>query len=273
MTTTNTKLPLPPGNFGLPLVGETISFLTDNNFAEKREKKHGKIYKSHIFGAPTIFLAGAEANKFLFSNENKYFTATWPKSTRILLGPNSLSVQQGSVHQKRRRLLAQTFQPRALANYAPTMETMTASYLEKWAEMGTLTWYPEIRDYTFDIASCLFMGSDGGSQTKLASLFEEWVKGLFSIPISLPWTRFGKSLRCRQKLLLHIEKIILQRQQEENFGEDALGILLQAKDEDGNGLPLDELKDQILSLLFAGHETLTSAICSATLARTPLSVY
>ncbi len=262
MTLTNTKFPLPPGNFGLPLVGETISFLNDENFAEKREKKYGKIYKSHIFGNPTIFLAGAEANKFLFSNENKYFTATWPKSTRILLGPGSLSVQQGSLHQQRRRLLAQAFQPRALANYTPTMETMTASYLEKWAGMGTLTWYPEIRDYTFDIASRLFMGSDGGSQTKLASLFEGLVKGLFSIPLSLPWTRFGKALRCRQKLLQYIEEIVLRRQQEANFGEDALGILLQARDEEGNGLPLDELKDQILLLLFAGHETLTSAIAS-----------
>ncbi|WP_287323407.1 cytochrome P450 [Okeania sp. SIO1H4] len=110
--------------------------------------------------------------------------------------------------------------------------------------------------------SHLFMGSDGGSQTKLASLFEEWVKGLFSIPLSLPWTRFGKSLRCRQKLLQYIEEIVLQRQQQQNLGEDALGILLQARDEDGNALPLDELKDQILLLLFAGHETLTSAIAS-----------
>ncbi|ABG53951.1 cytochrome P450 [Trichodesmium erythraeum IMS101] len=75
MTNTNTKFPLPPGSFGLPLVGETLSFLRDNNFAEKREKKYGKIYKSHIFGNPTIFLAGAEPNKFLFSNENKYFLA------------------------------------------------------------------------------------------------------------------------------------------------------------------------------------------------------
>ena len=262
MTNTNTKFPLPPGSFGLPLVGETLSFLRDNNFAEKREKKYGKIYKSHIFGNPTIFLAGAEANKFLFSNENKYFMATWPKSTRILLGPDSLTVQQGSVHQQRRRLLAQAFQPRALANYAPPIETMTANYLEKWVEMGTLTWYPEIRNYTFDIASLLFMGSDDSSQTKLISLFEEWVKGLFSIPLSLPWTRFGKSLRCRQKLLQHIEEIILQRQQQQNLGEDALGILLQAQDKEVNGLSLDELKDQILLLLFAGHETLTSAIAS-----------
>ena len=262
MTTTNTNSPLPPGSLGLPLVGETLSFLRDNNFAEKREKKYGKIYKSHIFGNPTIFLAGAEANKFLFSNENKYFTATWPKSTKILLGPSSLSTQQGSVHQQRRRLLAKAFQPRALANYIPAIETVTASYLERWAEMVTLTWHPEIRDYTFNIAGRLFMGSDDSSQKKLASLFEEWVKGLFSIPISLPWTRFGKSLRCRQKLLQHIEEIVLQRQQQQNGGEDVLGMLLQGQDEQGDSLPLNELKDQILLLLFAGHETLTSAIAS-----------
>ena len=84
--------------------------------------------------------------------------------------------------------------------------------------MGTLTWHPEIRDYTFNIAGRLFMGSDDSSQKKLVSLFEKWVKGLFSIPISLPWTRFGKSLRCRQKLLQHIEEIVLQRQQQQNFG-------------------------------------------------------
>ncbi|MGB3508601.1 MAG: cytochrome P450 [Microcoleaceae cyanobacterium] len=154
MTTKNTKssLPLPPGNLGLPFVGETISFLTDGNFAKTREQKYGRIYKSHIFGNPTVFIAGAEANQFLFSNENKYFSVKWPKSTSILLGQNSLSAQQGSIHQQRRRLLAQAFQPRALAGYAPTMEGITTGYLEKWVKMGTLTWYPELRDYTFDIA-------------------------------------------------------------------------------------------------------------------------
>ncbi len=106
------------------------------------------------------------------------------------------------------------------------------------------------------------MGSDAGSETKLAILFEEWVKGLFTIPLSLPWTKFGKALRCREELLKHIEEIVLRRQQQKDLGEDALGILLQARDEEGNSLPLDELKDQILLLLFAGQETLTLAIAS-----------
>ena len=58
----------------------------------------------------------------------------------------------------------------------------------------------------------------------------------------------------------HIRLLRQTKQGEDN--SDALGILLNAKDEDGNSLTLEELKDQILLLLFAGHETLTSAIAS-----------
>jgi cytochrome P450 len=59
-----------------------------------------------------------------------------------------------------------------------------------------------------------------------------------------------------------IEEIVRQRQQQPASSQDALGLLLQARDDDGNSLSLQELKDQVLLLLFAGHETLTSAIAS-----------
>jgi cytochrome P450 len=207
-------------------------------------------------------MVGAEANTFLFKNENKYVVSTWPKSTKTLLGAASLAVKTGEFHTSRRKLLYQAFQPRALASYIPTMEKITWEYLHKWEKLGQLTWYPELRNYTFDIASSLFLSKDGGSQTPLGELFEDWCAGLFTIPIPLPWTKFGKALRCRQELLKHIEKIVLQRQQTNNPGEDALGLLIQAKDDEGNSLSLEELKDQVLLLLFAGHETLTSAIAS-----------
>lgn len=256
------SLPLPPGSLGIPIIGESISFLRERNFAQKRQQKYGSIFKTHIFGRPTVVMVGAEANQFLFKNENKYVTATWPKTTRLLLGPASLSVQTGNFHTSRRKLLFQAFQPRALASYIPTMERITAEYLQKWESLGTLTWYPELRDYTFDIASSLIVGIENDSQTDLGKMFEDWCAGLFSLFIPLPGTTFSKALRSREGLLKLIEKIILQRQQQGNLGEDALGILLQARDEDGNSLSLDELKDQILLLLFAGHETLTSAIAS-----------
>jgi cytochrome P450 len=142
------------------------------------------------------------------------------------------------------------------------MEEITHRYLQRWEKLNHLTWYPELRQYTFDIAGKLLVGIDATDDPLFIELFELWNAGLFTIPIRLPWTRFGKALKSREKLLAKIERIILQRHQEPNNHQDALGLLLDAKDEDGNSLSIEELKDQILTLLFAGHETLTSALSS-----------
>lgn len=264
MTTTPTKrsLPLPPGNFGLPVVGETISFLRDSDFTEKRHNKYGPVFKTHIFGRPTVMMSGAEANQFLLTNDNRYFVINWPRTTKVLLGPASLSVQIGGEHIKRRKLLAQAFQPRVLAGYVSTMEAITRSYLDKWERIGELAWYPELRKYTFDIACKLLVGTDSSSDSRFADLFETWCDGLFTVPLNLPWTKFGRALRCRKQLLVQIENLVKERQQQAESEQDALTLLLQARDEEGNSLSLSEIKDQVLLLLFAGHETLTSALAS-----------
>ncbi len=110
MTTTNPKaLPLPPGNFGLPLIGETISFFRDADFTDKRYKKYGSIFKTSIFTSPTIIMVGSEANLFLFTNDNKYFSNKWPRSTKTLLGSASLAIQTGGEHQNRRKNFIASF--------------------------------------------------------------------------------------------------------------------------------------------------------------------
>ncbi|WP_313934873.1 cytochrome P450 [Nostoc sp. FACHB-280] len=256
------EFPLPPGDLGLPLIGETISFLRDPDFATKRQQKYGNVFKTNLFGSPTIMMVGAEANRFLFSKENQNFVIQWPKSVSTLLGPASLSTQTGSIHQTRRKLLSQAFQPRALTSYIPAMEEITHRYFKKWEQLQHLTWYPELRQYTFDIACKLLVGTDVTEDTEFIELFEEWCAGLFTLPIQLPWTKFGKALKCRKKLLARIEAIIKERQQKPNSHQDALGLLLDAKDEDGNSLSIEELQDQLLTLIFAGHETLTSALSS-----------
>src|SRR6476620_1386838 len=93
--TTKTSLPLPPGSLGLPVVGESISFLRDPKFMDKRQKKYGSIFKTHVFGRPTVVMIGPEANRFVLMGENQYFTISWPHSTEVLLGQSSLSIQQG----------------------------------------------------------------------------------------------------------------------------------------------------------------------------------
>ncbi|GDZ96259.1 cytochrome P450 [Planktothrix agardhii CCAP 1459/11A] len=193
MTSTQsiTSLPLPPGKLGFAIIGETISFLRDPDFADKRQKQYGSIFKTHLFGRPTVIMMGAEANRFLFANENKYFIVAWPLSTRILLGKGSLSMQLGDIHKSRRKILSQAFQPRALAGYATTMEDFTHRYLHKWEQKSTLIWYPELRKYTFDIACKLLIGKQQATDTNLEVLFEDWCNGLFTIPLRLPGTKFN----------------------------------------------------------------------------------
>lgn len=256
---------LPLGSFGVPVLGELIAFARGgaDQFSQERHAIYGSVFKTKLLGQPVVFARGAEANKFILSNENKYFSSNALPSIRVLLGDNSLSVQTGSLHSQRRRLLAKAFSPRAMDSYIPSMAAITDQYLRAWSDSSRLTWYPELRRYTFDVACKLLIGLDAAASSQLGEWFEIWAKGLFSLfPVRIPLSKFDRAYRCRKKLLEALEKIIIDRENEENSGYDALGILLDAKDEAGNKISIEELKDQILMLLFAGHETLTSALTS-----------
>ena len=255
---------LPPGSFGLPVLGEIIEFAQNaEQFSSERHALYGPIFKTKLLGQPTIFARGAAANKFILSNENKYFSSNALPSIRALLGDNSLSLQTGSLHAQRRRLLAKAFSPRALDSYFPSIATITDQYFKRWIGVPQLTWYSELRKYTFDVACKLLIGLDNASSTALGVWFETWSKGLFSLfPVRIPFSVFDRAYRCRNEILNALEQIIIDRQQATDFGQDALGILLNAEDDDGNKIGVEELKDQILMLLFAGHETLTSALTS-----------
>ena len=145
MTQLESKKPtsLPPGDKGLPLIGETISFLFDPDFDKNKLKKYGQVYKTNIFGNNAVIMIGAEANQFLFRNENKYVVSNWPKSARILLGKLSITINNGKFHTSRRKLLAEGFKPRVLNSYIPKMPEITQQYIEKWLETKEFTWYPE----------------------------------------------------------------------------------------------------------------------------------
>lgn len=258
--------PLPPGELGLPWIGETIAFLRDSSFAKQRHARWGPVFKTSLFGQPTVFLKGAESNRWAFGQENKTLVSQWPKSVELLLGPASLSNQVGDAHKQRRRLMAKAFGARVLAGYLDKMDAIARHYCDRWEQLGEFAWYPELRDYTLDTACKFLVNLDRGSESSLGYWFERWCEGLFSVPIDLPWTAFGKAWRARQQILVEIDRLIADRQQ---MGEaaaaeigDALSLLLAARDEEGNSLPPAELRDQILVLLFAGHETLTSSLTS-----------
>lgn len=257
------SLPLPPGKLGLPLIGETLDLISDSRkFVKERRQKYGEIFKTNILGQNTIYVIGSEAISFLLKGENQYIQTSLLPGMKKLLG-NFISNQTGNIHKSRRQIIAQAFKPRALVDYHQTIIEITNEYLRKWEKKESFSWYPELLDYTFDVACNFLIGLPSASETPLKDCYQTFVTGLFSLStLPLPWTNFGKAMKSREQLLQDIEEIIVNRQEEKEKKSDALTILLSAKDEDGNNLSLAELKDQILNLLFAGHSTLASALSS-----------
>lgn len=254
---------LPPGQMGLPVIGESIQYLRDPEFfIAKRQARYGNVFKTHLFGCPTITLIGADAARFLFSNDGQKLEMTNTPNFEILLGKKSIGVQIGTAHQVLRRHLFQAFQPRALESYAVTMEAITQQYLQRWEQMCGLTWYDELKRYTLDIACRLFIGTSITDNEQLEKVYESWSGGLLTIPVRFPGSRFDRAVRAREMLLTQFDHLIDQRQETSFNHKDVLSILLSAKDEAGNLLSRAEIKDNILGMLIAGHETLTSALTS-----------
>ncbi len=255
-------LPLPPGHFGWPIVGETLNFVLDPQFANKRQAKYGNIFKTHLLGRPTIVMMGPEANQCILSTHMDHFSwrEGWPGTFRELLG-ESLFLQEGEQHRRNRKLLMPAFHGKALESYFDLMSRISQKYLLNWLQLGTFVWFDEMKKLTFDIASSLLLSSEPGEETEqLSQWFTEFTNGLFALPLKLPWTTYGKALHARDRILVHIESVVQDRM--DHPAQDALSLLVQSTDENGDHLSLEEIKVQAVLMLFAGHETTTSMLSS-----------
>ncbi|BAU13991.1 cytochrome P450 [Leptolyngbya sp. NIES-3755] len=251
--------PLPPGKFGLPLIGETLEFLIDPKFVEKRYHKYGAVFKSHILGKPAVFMVGAEAVEFLLSSgfDNFSWREGYPETFHKLLG-RSLFAQEGEEHRRNRRLIMPAFHGAALARYFEIMDKLICKYLVKWEQQYEFKWFDEFKQLTFEIASQIFLGTDTSDEAKrLSDSFATLTAGFFSFP-KLPGSRFHQSMKARQALLDHLDQVIDRRRKQPT--DDALSLLIQAEDENGDRLSHKEVRDQALLLLFAGHETTTAML-------------
>ena len=258
---------LPPGQFGLPFIGESIEWLINPNFFQTRHAKYGNIFKTNLFSKPTVVLIGHEGNKFLFENEGKYFSdgmnLAVPTSTKRLMGSGSLVMQMGDEHKKNRRIVYKAFQTNSLEEYIPIIEFQSKKFLERWRKKKIFRWHNEFKDYSLAIAMQAFLDiNENNTDSEFSELYKKWGDGLLSFPIDLPFTRFGQALRCRELLLEKIGSIITERQKE-NSGKDLLSLILKNSIIDESlSLNHKDIQEQVLTLVFAGHDTLSSALTS-----------
>jgi len=264
------SLPLPPGSEGLPVIGETLSFLFGGStFIQKRRNRHGDVFRSHMFGKTTIYLIGPEANRWMLMNEGREVEVFWPPTVERLLGPGSLSNIRGEQHKARRRLLAPRFSQTEMRTFVETIEQITKKHLARAAtRSGPVIGVDIMRALAFEIAARLILGGTEADLPALRRAFEDFVGGLFApIPWPLPFTAFGRAIKARTELDRHLDRIIETRSSTESTDDkphhDVLAALLSVRDESGAALARDVIRDELTTLLFAGHETSVNVLSNA----------
>ncbi|KAK6163799.1 hypothetical protein DH2020_000663 [Rehmannia glutinosa] len=128
--------------------------------------------------------------------------------------------------------------------------------------------FPTIKSYTFELACRLFMSLEDPVQiSNLASLFNIFLKGIISIHFNFPGTRFYNAKKATSAIKNQLEKIVRQRraalEQNKMFNvphKDLLSHLLVTPDENGKFMSESVIVNNILMLLFAGHDTSSVAI-------------
>lgn len=272
---------LPPGNLGLPFLGETVQFLwalrsnRPQDFIEKRVNKFGPVFKTSILGQHTVIVASPPGNRLLLSNENKLVVSSWSASFLRLMGDDGLINKQGDDHKRLRVALIRAFCPDTLQHVTGKMSRVIQDHLnENWKSKGdqVVLVFPAIKKLMFSVFCELFCNiQDRHLEKQLLEACEGVAVGLLSVPIEfLPGSSYRRAKVARARMESILLSIILQRRRDvaEHDGNlelasskcDLLSNLLAVKDERGEGLSDKEILDNISFVIQAGFETTTASL-------------
>jgi cytochrome P450 len=249
------------GGSGLPGLGETLAFLKDpDTFVRERTARHGTRFRTQLFGRQTAVLIGADANRFVLTKGMEFlrWREGWPPTFPVLLG-ESLFLQDGEEHRRKRNLLMPAFQPEAVASYVPIIQACLDRQAQEWERKARFACYDEFQRLTLEVACRLFLGTDDDTDhAALTLLIEQLASGLLALPIRFPGTAFSRAIGARKKLLGFAEQAVTAARSQS--ATHALGRLATYADETGGTLTTEELKSQALFLIIAGYATTSSML-------------
>ena len=241
----NAIQPLPPGRRGLPLLGETLA-LSKNPFAfiEQRLKAHGRVFRTHLLGRPTVVIAGPEATGDFIDPERVIRTGSMPANIEALFAGKSLPLLDGDAHRARKTLVLAGFSRAALTGYLPILQAIVERAFEGWATSAEVRWLDEMKRLAIEVICTTIIGMEpGADMDRLRKDYGTLTDAFAALPIGLPGTRYKKALTARNRILVLLAREVRERRARPT--DDGLSRLLAARTADGVALS-DE--DAVLEL-------------------------
>ncbi|BAZ21968.1 cytochrome P450 [Kalymmatonema gypsitolerans NIES-4073] len=224
--------------------------------------------------SPTVYLSHPQAIKEIFSADPNLFESDHPIQAETIVGKYSVAMADGEVHKRQRRLLLPPFHGDRMRAYGQLICDITKQVMARRTIGETFLVRPVMEEITLRVMlQAVFGLHQGPRYEQLRELFGSFLEtvdstlkaSLLFIPALRwdlgSWSPWGKFVRLQKQIdqLLYSE-IQERRQSMDSERTDILTLLLMARDEDGQPMTDVELRDQLMTLLFAGHETTASAL-------------
>ncbi|HEY3717528.1 MAG TPA: cytochrome P450, partial [Jatrophihabitantaceae bacterium] len=265
-------MPLPPGP-RLPSPFQLVGFFSrPTAFMERSQRRWGDVFTLRMPGSePMVFLADPDLVKAVWTRDK---VNGLPAGRRItlqpVLGSRSVLLQEGDEHLRRRRLMLPAFHGDRMRRYGELMDEITRRDIERWPLERPFALMPRMQSITRDVILRAVFGTRAGArEDELRRRIDDvivrttrtrtQIAVLLAEAAGLRRTPFHRAVR-RMDDILRDEIRERQRASDLDERDDILSMLVQARDDDGAPLDEDELRDQLVTLLLAGHETTATAL-------------
>ena len=268
--------PFPPGP-RTPSLLQALGYARDPlGFLAKLQRSHGDVFTIRFpYFGKIVYVASPDLVKALFTGSPATFHAGEANATMLepALGPNSVLTLDDAPHIRQRKLLLPPFHGERIQRYGELIVEMTRQEMQSWPVGEPFAMRPHTQRITLAvIMRAVFGVHDEERLVRFERLIEDFARRvgvITSFPIlrrnlgpGSPWPRF---LRSRAALDEFIYEEIKLRRAEPDHAErdDVLSLLLEARDEDGNPMSDEELRDELVTVLGAGHETTATGLAWA----------
>jgi cytochrome P450 len=264
---------LPPGPRA-PAAIQTLRWLTAPvAFMESCRRRFGDTFSVHFLGfeRPMVLLSDPRAIRALYAESAHGLPPGRTFALLPIMGPSSVLLLEGPEHLARRRLMLPPFHGERMRAYEETIAAAAAAEVARWPAGRPFALHPRMRALTFEIILRVVFGvSDperrAGLRTLLPQLLDRTASPMLSFHVLLA-RRLGRRdpLEGLARLNAAIDELLLAEIAERRAASaepsgDILGLLLAARFEDGSPMSDRELRDQLVTLLLAGHETTATAL-------------
>lgn len=224
---------------------------------DKRRLRYGKVFKSHIFGGPTIVSTDADVSRAVLQDGNA-FVPWYPKSVMELMGKSSILATNGSLQRRVHGLIGSFFKsPQFKSQVTSQMQKYMRESMAMWKDDQIIFIQEETKEVVFKLLVKSIIGMEPGEELQvLRSQFQEYIAGLMSLPVKLPGTTLYRSLQAKKKMVNLVQRIMKEKRKTDNDNTGSPRDAIDALMTDTSGqLTDDMISDNIIDLMIPAENS------------------